>query len=475
VQINYIIAKTVSNKLKEYIFKLLVRTLVIDWFRKFIFWFLALHFKNNSSKINAQRKLLYSAIIDTTNRLIAKRAISIETARKVASLWIKALRTPPHKIPAVVKFHREYNVDPPWFLTISPGHSCNLKCNGCYAASSLGGNKLEWPVLERVINEAKALWGIRLVVFSGGEPLLYHSHNKGVLDIVERNPDLLFLMFTNGTLINEKLATQLSKHGNLTPAFSVEGMQNRTDDRRGKGVFNIIKQKMKLLRQVGIPFGISATVTRDNYEEVLADEFLDLFFGELGAFYAFYFQYLPIGHQPNVESMPTPLQRLDFWRRVWNIIEEKRLFLVDFWNHGPLVNGCISAGRAGGYLCIDWNGDIMPCVFAPYSATNIHQVYGNGGTLNDVWALPFFQSIRNWQVNYGFGKQKLSTEGNWMSSCPFRDHYHMFRSWIDQYELEPEDESARLAMLDSHYSQQMTEYATKFRKLSQKIWNREYL
>jgi hypothetical protein len=157
VKINYITAKAISTKLGEYIFKLLVRMLFINWFRKFILWFLAPHLKNSSSKINAQRKLLYSAILETVNRLIVRRAISNEIARKVASLWIKALRTPPHKIPAVVKFHSNYNVDPPWFLTISPGHSCNLECKGCYAASSLGGNKLEWPVLERIIDEAKAL------------------------------------------------------------------------------------------------------------------------------------------------------------------------------------------------------------------------------------------------------------------------------------------------------------------------------
>jgi MoaA/NifB/PqqE/SkfB family radical SAM enzyme len=467
--------KIISYKSTRWMLKGLIWLAYFGWLRRLTCRWLAKRLQGSSGRIGAQRKLLYSALLSTVDRLLERRAIRAGVAGKVASLWAQALFIPPGKIPAVVDFHRQTGVDPPSFLTISPGHSCNLRCKDCYAASTRSGNKLEWSVLERIIYEAKALWGIYLVVFSGGEPLLYSSQGKGVLDIVEQNPDLLFLMFTNGTLLDKKIAARLSKLGNLTPAFSVEGLRSRTDKRRGKGIFDMVIKKIKLVRQEGIPFGVSVTVTQHNYEEVLSDEFLELFFGELGAFYAFFFQYLPIGYQPNFESMPTPVQRLNFWYRVWEIVETKQLFLIDFWNHGPLVNGCISAGRAGGYLYVDWNGNIMPCVFAPYAAADIHQVYKGGGTLNDVWALPFFQAIRNWQVDYGFGGQALSAEGNWMSSCPFRDHYSTFRNWIDQYHPEPEDESARQVLLDKHYAKYMIEQGSKFRGLSQGIWEKEYL
>jgi len=312
-------------------------------------------------------------------------------------------------------------------------------------------------------------------VFSGGEPLLYSSENKGVLDIVDQNPDLLFLMFTNGTLVTDKIADRLSRLGNLTLAFSVEGMQALTDKCRGDGVFNMVIDKIKLVRQAGVPFGISVGVTRHNFEEVLADQFLDLFFDQLGAFYAFFFQYMPIGRQPSFELMPTPEQRISFWRRVWEVVENRRLFLIDFWNHGPLVSGCISAGRSSGYLYIDWNGNIMPCVFTPYAAANIQHLYTNGGTLNDVWASPFFKEIRNWQIEYGYGDRTPSAESNWLSSCPFRDHYGLYRDWIKKYGPEPEDDSAHEALMDEQYHKYMAEYGEKFRELSQRIWNEEYL
>jgi MoaA/NifB/PqqE/SkfB family radical SAM enzyme len=466
--VNFLIRLFYCHRLRESLYRLLDKHLERQLDR-------SQHINDEPDKIVHQRKLMYSAILSTIDRLINKRLIDPEVARKVALLWSRALLVSPDKAPGLIDFRNKNGADPPWLITISPGHSCNLKCKGCYADSNSSGAKLKWSVLEHIVHEAKELWGIRLVVFSGGEPLLYRSEGKGVLDIVERNPDVLFLMFTNGTLVDEEIADRLSRLGNLTPAFSVEGMQKRTDDCRGSGIFNSVINGIELVRKAGVPFGISVSVTRENCEEIVSDEFLNLFFEELGAFYAFFFQYLPIGRKPDFESMPTPAQRIGFWHQVWEIVEKKKLFLVDFWNHGPLVGGCISAGRAGGYIYIDWNGNIMPCVFTPYSAGNINSIYTSGGTLNDVWHLPFFKAIRSWQRSYGYGKPHLLREGNLLSPCPFRDHHEMFRSWINEYRPEPEDESAQETLFDEHYYKYMVNYGSNFRKLSQEIWEREYL
>jgi hypothetical protein len=157
------------------------------------------------------------------------------------------------------------------------------------------------------------------------------------------------------------------------------------------------------------------------------------------------------------------------------VIDRKRLFLFDFWNHGPLVQGCLSAGRDGGYIYIDWNGKVMPCVFTPYSAGNIQDIYARGGTLNNVWETPFFQAIRQWQYEYGYGRQELSAEGNWLSPCPIRDHYHLFREWIKHCHPEPEDAAAEEALLDGQYYEEMVAYGAEYRELSQEIWEKEYL
>ena len=131
--------------------------------------------------------------------------------------------------------------------------------------------------------------------------------------------------------------------------------------------------------------------------QILPDEFLDFFFTRQGAFYGFLFQHSPIGRGADFDRLPTPEQSLEFWQRSWEVVIKRRLFLLDFWNHGPLVEGCISAGRERGYIYIDWNGKVMPCVFAPYSTANIQEVYARGGTLDDVWNSPWFRAIRQWQ------------------------------------------------------------------------------
>jgi MoaA/NifB/PqqE/SkfB family radical SAM enzyme len=58
--------------------------------------------------------------------------------------------------------------------------------------------------------------------------------------------------------------------------------------------------------------------------------------------------------------------------RKWKyLLNEKKYCVADFWNSGVLTEGCIAYGRRGGYLYIDWNGNVMPCVFVPYVVDNI--------------------------------------------------------------------------------------------------------
>ncbi len=55
-------------------------------------------------------------------------------------------------------------------------------------------------------------------------------------------------MYTNGTLIDDKLAARLARAGNLAPAISLEGWRERIDARRGEGVFSQAIEAMDRLR-----------------------------------------------------------------------------------------------------------------------------------------------------------------------------------------------------------------------------------
>ena len=428
-----------------------------------------------SRRIARERMLLALAILDTVGRLVERRALSPQVMRASLRLWARAALRRPADQPAGQRFRAQFGCDPPWFITVSPGHACNLHCSGCYADSSDASARLPWPVLNRIISEARNLWGAPLVVLSGGEPLAYRDDGHDALDAVEAHPDCMFLMFTNGTLVDRAVAARLGRLGNLTAAISVEGLRARTDERRGAGCFDRVLEAMAHLREAGVPFGISATATRHNCTEVLSDEFLDFFFGEQGAFYGFLFHYMPIGRSPDLELAPTPQQRLEFWRRSWEVVEGRRIFLFDFWNSGPLAQGCLSAGRERGYIYIDWNGKVMPCVFAPYSVANIGEVYAQGGTLNDVWQAPFFQAIREWQRQYGYGQAELQGDGDWLRPCPMRDHHGMFRELLQRYAPEPEDEAARQALADTGYGEGLAAYGEALRQCTQPVWERVYV
>ncbi len=372
-------------------------------------------------------------------------------------------------------FIAEHGQAPPAFLVISPFKGCNLRCTGCYADSGASREKLEWPILERIVEEAKALWGARFFVFSGGEPLMYRSEGKGVMDTAEWHPDCFFLMYTNGTLIDKEMADRMGRAGNLTPAISVEGMEELTDERRGAGTFKRILEAMTNLREAGVPFGISITATKRNHQAILSDEFLDFFFEEQRALYGWIFQCTPIGRARDMTFMPTPEQRMWMWRRTWQVVRERKIMLPDFWTFGPVSDGCLSAGRESGYLYIDWNGKVMPCVFYPYSPVNINDVYNNSENLNDVWANPFFAAIREWQSEYAFGQEEPQKHGNWLMPCPYKDHHEMARGLINTYQAEPEDEAARLALLDGNYYEELLAYDAELAELSEEVWQREYL
>ena len=367
------------------------------------------------------------------------------------------------------EFRSRYGVDPPGFLTISPGMRCNLRCLGCYANSADQSAKLEYDVFSWVIDEMKKEWGARFVTISGGEPLIYKSKGKTLLDICQDHSDVLFLMYTNGTLINEEVADKIAELGNLTPAISVEGLKDLTEERRGKGSFDKIIRAMENLRRAGVVFGLSVTATRQNVDKIFTREFNDFYFGKMNAAYAWIFHYMPIGRDIELDLMITPEQRHELWKRTWNIIRNDKHFVIDFWNHGAVSDGCISAGRAGGYLYIDWHGNVNPCVFFPYSPVNVNDIYKKGGHINEIWEAPFFKAIREWQHDY------VKKRGNWLRPCIIRDHYKIARRLIEEYKPKPSDEGAKEALTDVNYYREMTKFDECLARITDPIWEEEYL
>jgi sulfatase maturation enzyme AslB (radical SAM superfamily) len=168
----------------------------------------------------------------------------------------------------------------PAFLTLSPSKACNLRCTGCYADADASLPHLEWDLVDKIVTDARTLWGLQFIVVSGGEPMAYRSQGKSILDLAEKHQDVFFMMYTNGTLITDEVAERMAKLGNVVPAISLEGWEARTDARRGKGVYQQVMAAMDRLHKAGVLYGVSLTATRENAEEVLSDEFIDFLFNK---------------------------------------------------------------------------------------------------------------------------------------------------------------------------------------------------
>ncbi len=365
---------------------------------------------------------------------------------------------------------------PPKFVLVSPTGTCNLRCVGCYAESDPGNHaSLDFDTFDRILTEKRKLWGSYFTVISGGEPFLWRDGERDLLDMVAKHDSEYFLVYTNGTLIDDETARRMAELGNISPAVSVEGFEKETDARRGNGTHRKVLAAFDNLRRHGVPFGVSVTPTRDNWNVITSDAFADFYFDEQGAMYCWSFQYMPIGRGQTVDLMVSPEDRVEMLRRLQRLIRERKVFVGDFWNSGPTSRGCICAGRgSGGYIYIDWNGDITPCAFVPYSTDNIHRIYSSGGDLNTALDSPLFKRIRDWQDRYGFA-QPAEEVDNWLCPCVIRDHFDILREAVLETGARPINEEAAIAIRDPEYCRRMVEYGRDIKRLTDPIWAEEYV
>jgi MoaA/NifB/PqqE/SkfB family radical SAM enzyme len=347
-------------------------------------------------------------------------------------------------------YYREHGHSPPLLLVISPTMRCNLKCEGCYAGMYAKEDDLPEDVFDRVLTEAKEM-GIYFIVVSGGEPFLY----KPLLDIFRKHDDVTFQVYTNGTLIDRDLARTIAESGNVIPCISVEGYEDETDARRGEGVYSKVIQAMDNLKEAKALYGFSATVTRFNSDMLTSEGFVDYYMEEKGCFIGWYFQYMPIGTRPSLELMTTPEQRIQRMERINRMRDERKALISDFWCDGPLVGGCLAAGRR--YLHINHNGDVEPCVFVHFAADNIKEK-----SLAETLESDFFRSIR----------ERAPYHPNLLRPCMIIDHPYVLRECVAKCGARPTHPEAEGVITE--LARDLDAYGEEYGGLADPIWAEKY-
>jgi MoaA/NifB/PqqE/SkfB family radical SAM enzyme len=298
------------------------------------------------------------------------------------------------------KFREEYGCNIPWAILMDPTSACNLKCSGCWAADYGNQSSMSIETMDSIIRQGKEL-GVYFYLYSGGEPLV---SKKDIIKLCEKHNDCIFVAFTNGTLIDEEFADEMLRVKNFVPAISIEGSEEETDSRRGKGAYKAVVRAMEILKRKKLAFGTSCCYTSQNTEVVGSEEFIDDMIAR-GAKFAWFFTYMPVGVDAVPELMATAKQREFMYRQIRKFRETKPLFTLDFWNDGEYVDGCIAGGRK--YLHINAGGDIEPCAFIHYADSNIYRE-----TLLEALQSPLFMQ---YYKNQPFNE-------NHLRPCPLLDN-----------------------------------------------------
>lgn len=288
----------------------------------------------------------------------------------------------------------------PWAILMDPTTACNLKCTGCWAADYGHKMRMSFETLDSIVEQGKTL-GTYFYLLSGGEPTI---RKRDIIRLCEKHSDCVFLAFTNGTLIDEAFADEVLRVGNFMLAISIEGSEEATDSRRGRGTYQAVVRAMKILHDRGLVFGFSTCYTSQNVDSVGSEEYVDEMM-RLGCMFGWYFTYMPVGNDSPTDLIASADQRAFMYRQVRRFRGEKPIFLLDFWNDGEYVDGCIAGGRR--YLHINANGDVEPCAFIHYSNVSIHDV-----TLLEALKAPLF---REYQKGQPFND-------NMLRPCPLLDN-----------------------------------------------------
>ena len=411
---------------------------IMDWADKF-----------SEGQFPSQRKIIREAITDPKHpyynyiRRLFKEVDPKVTKTLAVNFFINASLIGWKK---EEELRAKYNCNIPWTILLDPTSACNLHCTGCWAAEYGHKLNLTYDEIDDIICQGKEM-GVYMYIYTGGEPLV---RKKDLIRLCEKHSDCVFLCFTNATLIDEEFADEMLRVGNFVPAISLEGFEEATDGRRGSGVYQKVRKAMELLKRKKLVYGISCCYTSANYDSITSEEFYDSLI-EMGAYFVWYFHYMPVGNDAVPELMPTPEQRTGVYEKIRRYRATKPLFAMDFQNDAEYVGGCIAGGHR--YLHINADGDIDPCVFIHYSDSNIREK-----TLLEALRSPMMMAYHD---NQPFND-------NMLRPCPMLENPEKLRVMVEMAGAHSTDlQSPETA---EHLCSKCDQYAKNWQPVADKLW-----
>jgi len=145
---------------------------------------------------------------------------------------------------------------------------CNLACVHCYSQSTNRDYPDELTTDQGLaLLEDLAQFGVPVVLFSGGEPLL----RADLLTLIQRTTELGMraVISTNGTLIDQAHADRFAELNLSYVGISIDGMRETNDKFRGhQGAFDHALSAIRACQKAGVKVGLRFTINSRNAAEV---------------------------------------------------------------------------------------------------------------------------------------------------------------------------------------------------------------
>ena len=277
----------------------------------------------------------------------------------------------------------EKGVHIPPIIIYSITNRCNLNCKGCFhwALHEASDIEMSDEKLRSTIAEAKDI-GVSIVVIGGGEPMM----RPKIIDIIGEYQEVIFLVFTNGLLLDEEKLDRIQRNRNFVPVISLEGDRAGTDFRRGEGVYAGLEKIIRKLKERNIFWSVSLTLTRLNYDTIMDDDFVSNLVNQ-GCKLMFFVEYTPIT-KGTEDWLISDEQREKLIAKRDEFRKKHAALFIAVPGDEEEIGGCLSAGR--GFIHINPLGDVEPCPFAPYSDTNLRD-----SSLIEALQSDFLKEIRD--------------------------------------------------------------------------------
>jgi radical SAM protein with 4Fe4S-binding SPASM domain len=262
-------------------------------------------------------------------------------------------------------------------------------------------------------------WGIGLLIIDGGEPLC----RDDLLDVVKyaTSKGIRTTIGSNGILIDQGMAKNMVDAGVMAVAISVDGADSQTHD-SFRGVPGAFEQTMKGLeacRNAGLPFQFNTVIRKDTMSQL--EDILRLAI-DCGADAAEFFDLIAAGRAKeqcqeevlNNDERKTVMEWLADAQEDCPVVirvpgcpmyplllQQKKVkprhFPVEMLRRVPYYERGCAAGMPMGYVMIQCNGQVNPCMLLQTDLGNIRD-----NSIISIWEnSPVLAELRNRELLKG--------------------------------------------------------------------------